>query len=42
MPSKPAESSMTVTAEIHVGTRSLLATLLQPLIRGARESLREP
>jgi hemolysin D len=33
---------MTVTAEIHVGTRSLLATLLQPLIRGARESLREP
>lgn len=33
---------MTVTAEIHVGTRSLLSTLLQPLIRGARESLREP
>lgn len=33
---------MTVTAEIHVGSRSLLATLLQPLIRGARESLREP
>jgi HlyD family secretion protein len=33
---------MTVTAEIHIGTRSLLATLLQPLIRGARESLREP
>jgi HlyD family secretion protein len=35
-------AGMTVTAEIHVGTRSLLATLLQPLIRGARESLREP
>ncbi len=33
---------MTVTAEIHVGSRSLLGTLLQPLIRGARESLREP
>lgn len=33
---------MTVTAEIHVGTRSLLATLLLPLIRGAQESLREP
>jgi hypothetical protein len=33
---------MTVTAETHVGSRSLLATLLQPLIRGARESLREP
>jgi HlyD family secretion protein len=33
---------MTVTAEIHVGSRSLLSTLLLPLIRGARESLREP
>lgn len=33
---------MTVTAEVHVGARSLLATLLQPLLRGARESLREP
>lgn len=33
---------MTVTAEIHVGTRSVLATLLLPLIRGVRESLREP
>ena len=33
---------MTVTAEIHVGSRSVLETLLQPLIRGARESLREP
>ncbi len=33
---------MTVTAEIHVGTRSVLATLLMPLIRGVQESLREP
>lgn len=33
---------MTVTAEIHVGTRSVLATFLLPLIRGVRESLREP
>lgn len=33
---------MTVTAEIHVGTRSVLATLLLPLIRGVQESLREP
>ena len=33
---------MTVTAEIHVGTRSVLAYLLLPLIRGAQESLREP
>lgn len=33
---------MTVSAEIHVGTRSLLGTLLAPLLRGARESLREP
>jgi hemolysin D len=33
---------MTVTAEIHVGSRSVLAYLLLPLIRGARESLREP
>jgi hypothetical protein len=31
-----------VTAEIHVGTRSVLAYLLLPLIRGMRESLREP
>lgn len=33
---------MTVTAEIHVGTRSVLAYLLLPLIRGVQESLREP
>jgi HlyD family secretion protein len=33
---------MTVTAEIHVGSRSVLAYLLLPLIRGMRESLREP
>jgi len=33
---------MTVTAEIHVGTRSVLGTLMLPLIRGVRESLREP
>lgn len=33
---------MTVTAEIHVGTRSILGTLLLPLIRGVRESMREP
>ena len=33
---------MTVTAEIHVGSRSVLAYLLLPLIRGAQESLREP
>ncbi|MBW6400651.1 HlyD family type I secretion periplasmic adaptor subunit [Roseomonas sp. HJA6] len=33
---------MTVAAEIHVGTRSVLATFLMPLIRGAQESLREP
>jgi HlyD family secretion protein len=33
---------MTVTAEVHIGARSLLATLLQPLVRGVRESLREP
>ena len=33
---------MTVTAEIHVGTRSVLSYLLLPLIRGVQESLREP
>ena len=33
---------MTVMAELHVGSRSLLSTVLLPLIRGARESLREP
>ncbi|MBR0652498.1 HlyD family type I secretion periplasmic adaptor subunit [Roseomonas terrae] len=33
---------MTATAEIHVGSRSVLAYLLLPLIRGVRESLREP
>ena len=33
---------MTLTAEIHVGARSVLAYFLLPLIRGARESLREP
>jgi HlyD family secretion protein len=33
---------MTVTAEIHVGARSVLSTFLLPLLRGAAESLREP
>ncbi len=42
LPAGTPMPGMTVTAEIHVGTRSLLSTLLQPLIRGARESLREP
>ncbi|MDO9710128.1 HlyD family type I secretion periplasmic adaptor subunit [Paracraurococcus lichenis] len=33
---------MTVTAEIRVGERRLLSYLLFPLLRGLRESLREP
>lgn len=33
---------MTVTAEIATGTRSVISYVLQPLIKGARESLREP
>jgi hemolysin D len=33
---------MTVTAEIKVGTRSVLAYFLAPLLRGFEESIREP
>ncbi len=33
---------MTVTAEIMVGTRSVLSYLLMPLLRGVQESMREP
>lgn len=33
---------MTVTAEILVGTRSVLSYLLLPLLRGVEESMREP
>lgn len=33
---------MTVAAEIHVGSRSVLSYLLLPLLRGLRESIREP
>ncbi|MEO3474642.1 HlyD family type I secretion periplasmic adaptor subunit [Roseomonas sp. CAU 1739] len=42
MPGSRPLPGMTVTAEIHVGTRSVLAYLLLPLIRGVQESLREP
>lgn len=33
---------MTVTAEVHAGTRTILDYFLDPLIRGLSESLREP
>jgi hemolysin D len=33
---------MTMTADIHAGTRSVLDYLLDPLLRGLRESFREP
>ncbi|MBR0672497.1 HlyD family type I secretion periplasmic adaptor subunit [Neoroseomonas soli] len=35
-------AGMSVTAEIRVGSRSLLSYFLYPLIRGVQESLREP
>ncbi|MBR0682601.1 HlyD family type I secretion periplasmic adaptor subunit [Roseomonas eburnea] len=35
-------AGMTVTAEIRVGSRSVLSYFLFPLIRGVQESLREP
>lgn len=33
---------MTVTAEVRVGSRSVLSYFLSPVLRGVRESLREP
>ena len=33
---------MTLTADIHTGTRSILDYFLDPLLRGFRESFREP
>ena len=33
---------MTLTAEIHTGTRTVLEFFLDPLLRGLTESLREP
>jgi HlyD family secretion protein len=33
---------MTVSAEIKVGTRRIIAFFIYPLTRGLRESLREP
>lgn len=33
---------MTLSAEIHVGKRTLLATFFEPILRGLSESLREP
>jgi HlyD family secretion protein len=33
---------MTLSAEIKVGTRRVLGYFLDPLLRGLRESIREP
>jgi len=33
---------MTLAAEVHTGTRSILDYFIDPLIRGLDESLREP
>ncbi|NKC29751.1 HlyD family type I secretion periplasmic adaptor subunit [Falsiroseomonas selenitidurans] len=38
----PLVPGMTLAAEIHVGQRSVLGYFLAPLLRGLRESLREP
>ncbi len=33
---------MTLTADVHIGTRSLLMYLISGALRGANEAMREP